>query len=74
MSYRIIQTPEQVAHAEANKPGPAVEVVRFYDRGARVWTAYAADAKGNQVSDAEHAHRKEWLPATLNGFRFYGAI
>ncbi len=71
MAFRIIQTPEQIARAEANKPGPAVKVVRFYDRDARIWTAYAVDGKGNQVSDAEHAHRKDGLPAIVAGFRLY---
>ncbi|NBW08582.1 MAG: hypothetical protein EBR82_11210 [Caulobacteraceae bacterium] len=35
------------------------------DRGARVWTAYPADAKGNQVGDCRHEHRKEWLSVNL---------
>ena len=65
MTFRIIRTPEQIAHAEANKPGPAVKVERFYDRGARVWTAYPQDAKGHQVGDAQHAHKKDWLSLTL---------
>jgi hypothetical protein len=64
MTFRIIQTPEQLAAAEANRPGPAVRVERFYDRGVRTWAAYPADAKGNQVGHTHHAHRKTDL--TLN--------
>ncbi len=69
MTFRIVLTPEQIAHAEANKVGPAVKVDRFYDRGARVWTAFPADAKGNQVGDARHEHRKEWLSMDLADYK-----
>jgi hypothetical protein len=65
MAIRIIRSPEQIAWDLEHALGPAVKIDRFYDRGARVWTAYPADAKGNQVGDCMHEHRKEWLSVNL---------
>ena len=65
MTFRILLSPEQIAQHEANRPGPAVRVERFYDRGVRTWTAYPQDARGNQVGDAQHAHRKTDLSLKL---------
>jgi hypothetical protein len=61
----IIKSPEQLADDLKYAVGPAVKIDRFYDRGARVWAAYPVDAKGNQVGDCRHEHRKEWLSVKL---------
>jgi len=71
MTFRLIFSPEQLAQQEANRPGPAVKVDRWYDHTARVWTAFLVDAKGNQRSDAQHAHRKEWLSLKVADYDAY---
>ena len=67
----LIFTEEQKAHMEANRPGPAVKVDRWYDRYCKVWTAFPIDAKGRQVGETQHAHRKTDLSLKLEDYKEY---